>query len=178
MTLLERVTDVLDRSGIAYALIGAGALAVHAIGRSTFDVDLLAVDGRALAPGTWSDLAGTGVSVDIRRGDPDDPLEGVVRIELRGERPVDIVVGRSSWQARCVERASRTTLGSSIIPVVAVADLVLLKLYAGGVQDLWDVQQLLGLDPAAHWIPQVDHEVGDLGPDAAAAWSRLRLGRT
>jgi hypothetical protein len=48
-----------------------------------------------------------GIEVEIRRGDADDPLAGVVRLASPGNRPADLVVGRSAWQARTLERASR-----------------------------------------------------------------------
>jgi hypothetical protein len=51
---LAGATSTLEAAGIAYALIGAGALAVHGISRSTFDLDLLAVDRGCLVPGLWA----------------------------------------------------------------------------------------------------------------------------
>ena len=47
-SLLRRVHERLEESGIAHALIGAAALAIHGISRSTFDQDLLVTDRRAL----------------------------------------------------------------------------------------------------------------------------------
>ena len=140
MTLLDRVVQLLTELEIDHALIGAAALAARGVARSTFDIDLLTTDRRVLAPGVWQPLRGGGVIIDARPGDVDDPLAGVVRIEQQGERPVDIVVGKHRWQARAVERAERWP---GAVPVVTSRDLVLLKLYAGGAQDLWDIRELL-----------------------------------
>jgi hypothetical protein len=153
MTLLERVAAVLQTSGMAHALIGAAALAAHGISRSTLDQDLLVVDERALDPALWRALPDT--SVDVRPGASDDPLAGVIRFRSAGERDVDVVIGRGAWQQEVVARAQPVRIGAADIPVVTAADLVLLKLYAGGSQDKWDIEQLLALDPSGTLRAQV-----------------------
>jgi hypothetical protein len=59
VTLLARVAAELERAGIATAVCGAGALAVHGIARSTYDIDLLTTDPHTLRDATWRTLAGT-----------------------------------------------------------------------------------------------------------------------
>jgi predicted nucleotidyltransferase len=152
-TLLSIIAGALEEAGIPYALVGAAALAVHGVSRSTLDQDLLVTDRRALDRDLWRTL--TDVSVDVRRGDSDDPLAGVVRFTAHGQRDVDVIVGRHAWQASMLARARRVPLGARAIPVVGVSDLILLKLYAGGAQDRWDIAQLL----AAVASPQVEAEV-------------------
>jgi hypothetical protein len=77
--LVVRVTAIFEQAHVPYALIGAVALSLYGISRSTLDIDLLVTDRRVLEPDFWSDLDATGVRVDARRGDADDPLSGVVR---------------------------------------------------------------------------------------------------
>lgn len=48
MSLLETVVEALQANRIRFALIGAAAMAIHGVSRSTFDVDLLATDPRSL----------------------------------------------------------------------------------------------------------------------------------
>lgn len=48
MSLLDRVTAILDRAGVPYAVIGAAAMATHGVARSTHDIDLLALAGSCL----------------------------------------------------------------------------------------------------------------------------------
>ena len=79
MTALERVCGILDTHHIPCALIGAAALAARGVARSTYDIDLLTTDRRVLEDGTWLELR-SAASIDIRRGDLDDPLGGVTRI--------------------------------------------------------------------------------------------------
>jgi hypothetical protein len=171
MTLLVRVSALLDAAGVSHALIGAAALAACGVARSTYDIDLLATDGRVLAAALWEPLRAAGADVDIRRGDVDDPLGGVIRLTAAGERSVDVVLGKGRWQARALERADRTPDGP---PVVAARDLVLLKLYAGGTQDLWDVRALLELPERAALIAQVDEDLADLPADMRVLWTEIR----
>jgi hypothetical protein len=143
LTLLARVAAVLDSARIPYALIGASALAAHGVSRSTVDQDLLAVDPACFDPRLWDELREAGVHTELNKGDWSDPLAGVVRFETPGERPVDLVVGKPGWQRQVLERAVRLEVGDVTVPVISASDLILLKLYAGGPQDAWDIQQLL-----------------------------------
>jgi hypothetical protein len=133
MTLADRVIARLNGAQVAHATVGAAALAAAGVVRSSLDLDLLTLDTRVLDRSFWTELAGTGAAVDVRRGDHDDPLAGVVRATADGERPVDVIVGRYPWQQRAVDRAQALPSGER---VVRPRDLVLLKLYAGGTQDL------------------------------------------
>jgi hypothetical protein len=158
VSLLAQVHEILERERIAHAVIGAAAMAVHGVVRSTLDLDLLTVDPAVLERRLWVELARQGARVDVRHGDADDPLAGVVRLEAEGERDVDLVVGRDGWQQAIVLRASVARVGGVELGVATVADLVLLKLYAAGPQDRWDIQQLLTLGDR----PELEQTVGDL----------------
>jgi hypothetical protein len=171
VTLLERVVAALDERDVPCALIGAAALAAAGVARSTYDFDLLTTDGAVLHGGFWSELRELGVDVEVRRGDDLDPLAGVVRLDLADERPVDVVVGRHGWQARAVQRAIRTTGGP---PVVTRADLVLLKLFAGGTQDLWDIRQLLATPSGHTIIPEVEEALKTMPQPMRDAWTEVR----
>jgi hypothetical protein len=171
VTLLERVAAVLSQSGIAHALIGAAALAVHGVSRSTLDQDLLVHDSRVLGAPFWQPLV-VESTIEIRRGDSDDPLAGVVRVSQDKERIVDVVVARHRWQHDIVARA--TAFGDQHLRVVQVPDLILLKLYAGGSQDKWDIEQLLAVDSSRDTLAAVDERVESLPPQSRDLWKSLR----
>jgi hypothetical protein len=175
--LLARVTAVLDRLGVRYALIGAGALAVHGVARSTFDLDLLTTNQAVLDAAAWASLgADSHVHVDVRWGDADDPLAGLVRVETPGEPEVDVVVGRLGWQTEVLGRSRPVLVAGLELPVVGAADLILLKLYAGGSQDRWDIEQLLAGDDRQALIAEVESRLGSLPIEAHHAWIRI-IGR-
>jgi hypothetical protein len=125
---------------------------------------------------TWAGLADPSLEIDIRRGDADDPLRGVVRItSSQVERPLDLVVGRYQWQERAIARATLLTLDDDVaVPVVQARDLVLLKLYAGGPQDAWDIQRLLAASESnAALREEVDADVGVLPRRCIDLWKQL-----
>jgi hypothetical protein len=142
MTLLKEVVEEAG-SRAPVALIGGLALAAHGVLRATRDADLLGTDPGFLRREFWDALAAKGVAVTIHRGDPDDPLLGVVRLRREPEPDVDLVVGRERWLDDLLARRSPLSLGGESIPVVDAADLILLKLDAGGPIDLIDARLLL-----------------------------------
>lgn len=171
MILLDEVGVLLDRERVPHALIGAAALAAAGVARSTFDIDLLTTDQRVLSPAFWLPLESERTAIVARRGDDEDPLAGVVRLERADERPVDVIVGRHRWQAAAIERATPQTIGP---PVVRPVDLVLLKLYAGGAQDLWDIRELLALPGAEALSEAVDIDLQPLPASMRERWMQVR----
>jgi hypothetical protein len=87
VSLFATVSALLDARGVAFALVGAEALAPRGSSRATVDLDLLTTARAVLADPFWSDLRAAGVRAEIRTGDTGDPLAGVVRLHLTGERP-------------------------------------------------------------------------------------------
>ncbi len=144
LSLLDQILDHLGEKGIASALIGGFALAAHGVARATEDIDLLVLDRSVLDPRFWEGWENN-TEIEIRRGDFEDPLAGVVRLRGAGE-VVDLVVGREPWMRGVLDRRSEVNLRSRQLPAVTRADLVLLKLFAGGPQDLLDVEVLLAAD--------------------------------
>jgi hypothetical protein len=173
VSLLARVSEILRAQGIPHVLVGASALTIHGVNRSTLDVDLFTIDRTCLDPRIWDGLATEGVGVEVRKGDPDDPLAGVVRFEVATELPLDVVVGKHLWQRRAIERAATATFMGVDIPVLRGVDLILLKLFAGGPQDAWDVQQLLMGPERDSLIAGVERELTDLPGHSSRLWQRI-----
>ena len=141
MTSGPQITSYLEIRGVPCALIGGVALSAHGIARATLDTDVLVADSAVLDPTFWADFAGS-QAPEIRRGDAGDPLLGAVRLTGTAE-PVDVIVGRAPWTRQILDRRIRVVVSDHSLPVVDRADLVLLKLFAGGPQDLLDVRLLL-----------------------------------
>lgn len=173
MTLISRIASRLEAAGIPWAMIGASAIAAHGVSRSTLDLDVLVKDPRVLDPGMWESLAPI-ATVDLRRGDADDPLAGVARFSAAGERPVDLVVARGAWIEGVLQRAAEISLEPGILRVVQRPDLILLKLYAGGSQDRWDIEQLLDGDSRQTLIADVEQRLVDLPARCRELWQLIR----
>jgi hypothetical protein len=176
MKLIDEVAERLDHAAVPFALIGAGALAVHGISRATLDQDLLATDARLLRAQFWSTLNAS-AALDARAGDADDPLAGMVRFTRPGDRIVDVVVGRPGWMDDVLQRRIVVPLPGRDLPVVSLPDLILLKLYAGGVQDRWDLAQLLEIADLAAAQPDVESRLSFLPPECGTLWQELLRGR-
>lgn len=168
------VVRVLEHERIPHALIGAAALAIHGVSRSTADVDLLTVDARVLGLEDWGELESGGCELRVLTGGADDPLAGSVRL-TRADEIVDVVVGRFSWQREIVDAAEPMSVGQLSVPVARPAGLVLLKLHAGGPKDAWDIRALFEVSSdVATLETEVDGVVSRLPSDARQLWSRLR----
>lgn len=177
MPLLRDVVDLLRACGTQFALIGAGAMAAHGVSRATLDLDVLVVEPRCLDRSYWTVLRAAGVGVSIRVGSPDDPLGGVVRLQAPTEAPLDVVVGKRMWQAQALDATIETEIQGVAVPVVGRGELILLKLYAAGPQDAWDIEQLL--DSAERMamvalMEEIDRRIGDLPEDSGRLWHRIR----
>jgi hypothetical protein len=173
VSLLARVREVLKARGIPHVMVGASALTIHGVNRSTIDLDLFTIDRACLDPRMWEGVAAEGIAVEVRKGDPDDPLAGVVRLRAAPELPLDVVVGKHRWQRRAIERAETATFMDVEVPVLGGVDLILLKLYAGGPQDAWDIQQLLMGPERGSLIEEVEQDLSDLPARAAHLWRRI-----
>lgn len=175
MSLFAEVLRLLERERVPHALIGAAAMAVRGVSRSTADVDLLSVDAGILRREVWAAFEVRGALRRVLKGDSDDPLAGSVRLG-EGNEIVDVVVGRDAWQREIIEAAEPLSLGDLLVPVARPAGLVLLKLYAGGPKDAWDIHALLEVsDDAVAVQAEVERIVPRLPVDARRLWARLRL---
>lgn len=178
MRLLAEVSTFLRQREVHHAVIGAAALAVLGAARSTQDLDLLTTDHRVLGSEFWAGFTARDCLADVRLGDAHDPITGVVRLDRQGERPVDIIVGEAPWQRRVVAEAVPHEIAGRPVPVVDAVGLVLLKLYAGGPQDMWDIEQVLALAPSRPaLLGAVDERVGELPARCRRLWRRVATGR-
>jgi hypothetical protein len=171
--ILELVVGVLDSIGARYAVIGGHAVAMRGHPRLTVDYDFLTTDRRVFDRELWANLEAKGATVDIREGDPDDPLVGVVHVALQEEHDADVVVAKWKWEQGVIERAERLPLQGISLPIVRTSDLILLKLAAGGYLDLQDVYALLHAGDREQLVREVDHLIVALPSEAQESWKRI-----
>ena len=173
---LEVAVRELRGRSVPHALIGAAAMAGRGVMRSTDDVDLLVTDRAVLRDAFWTSAAEQGFTVEVRLGDHEDLLAGVVRLVREPERAVDVVVGRYAWQAEAIQRAEPLRVGSVEVGLVLASDLILLKLYAGARQDLLDAEALLAAGERRTLVAAVDAQVGRLPKSAQESWQGITSG--
>jgi hypothetical protein len=154
---LRKVVAALDRLKIPYALIGGLAVAAHGVVRATQDVDLIVALPVQEAPSLERSLRDNGFQATFYRGAADDPIPGVIRLTIPvagAEVKCDVLLASRDWQTRAVKNGTSIDLGRFVVRVAQPADLFLLKLYAGGPQDLIDAAQLFNLQSSteqARW---------------------------
>ncbi|HEY5611670.1 MAG TPA: hypothetical protein VIL97_10705 [Thermoanaerobaculia bacterium] len=167
----EVVEDIARRLD-GCVVIGAYALAARGYVRQTADLDLMTTDRNALAAATWNELRDGGFRVDVRIGDFDDPLAGVVRLQSP-EVSIDVVVAKSKWQKAVIDRAESIAMGESTLRVPKTSDLILLKLFAGGYGDLRDIANLLAIGPRDELLAEVSAALAELPEEMRLRWERL-----
>jgi hypothetical protein len=167
LDLIQRIVQRLR----SYAVIGAYALAARGYVRQTRDFDLLTVDRAALDPKTWDDIRREGIRVDQRKGDAEDPLAGVVR--FHADTLIDLVVAKYKWQDALIERAETLPVESTTLRIPRAADLILLKLFAGGPGDLHDIARLLEIGPRQRLIAQVAGALAELPDEMRTRWESM-----
>jgi hypothetical protein len=135
-----------------FALIGGLSLAAWGRVRATQDIDFLA-DSEPSPIGNINIRRKLGnylehqrCRVEWRVGDYDDPVPLLLRLELPeryGKPSADILWAHKRWQRDALNRSITVRVASYQIRVLHPEDLILLKLEAGGPQDLIDIRELL-----------------------------------
>jgi hypothetical protein len=134
--------------------------------RATLDSDLLVATGDVVHNAFWSHFSPR-AAVEIRPGDVNDPLAGVVRLRRRTEQ-TDVIVGRP-WVRHMLDRTTRIHVGGDTLPVVDRADLILLKLFSAGPQELLDVRLLL--ERGGEELPEhIERRLSGVPTEIARTW--------
>lgn len=160
---------------IRFALIGGLAVSAWGAIRATQDIDLLAdsdpspIGSRPVRDKLRKFFQANDCRVAWRVGEPDDPIPLLLRLNLGGalrQPGADILWAHRRWHHDALERRLEVKSGRLRLPVLHPEDLILMKLDAGGPQDLLDVQALLGCRPPELNIDRLKNKA-----------VRLRLGR-
>lgn len=172
------INGYLSSKGVPNAVIGAVALAVHGAPRYSADIDLLVMNRAVLHRSFWADCPVQ--PLELRQGDDDDPLAGLVRFDAPNAVRVDLVVGKGyAAQFSISTAALDATLGSRVATPLGLS---LLKLEAGGYSDMQDLVALFEVQRAlTGWnlLDAVAPEVQNLTAHGQQSWEKLQrvLGR-
>ncbi len=145
----EDVVAILDRHGVDAVVIGATALAAYRYVRQTEDIDLGVNADLVTLRAVAAALRQAGFSTELREPEGDDPLGGVIDVTgpfgllqiISYADRLPAVINDAVKESTLVVRA-----GSSL-RLVPIAQLVALKLYAGGYKSKADIVELLARNP-------------------------------
>jgi hypothetical protein len=156
LTRLFKGASVSLQSPIRFALIGGLGVSAWGAVRATQDIDLLAdsdsdpVRDPEFRKRLQRHLEEKGCVVEWKIGGFDDPVPLLLRLKLArsaGGMTVDILWAHKRYQREALLRSIPLKLGRLEVPVLHPEDLILMKLEAGGPQDLLDVETLLANPP-------------------------------
>lgn len=141
--LLADLGRAFDALGISWYLFGAQAAIVYGVARLTADVDVT-VHPPARPTGEW--LAGLEeYGFERRFADPAfvEQTRVLPMVHVRSGLPVDMVLAGPGLEEEFLQRAVVRSVDGVPVPVVEIADLVILKVLAGRAKDLEDLAMLL-----------------------------------
>jgi hypothetical protein len=142
--IVRRLDDAKARHLLdQYALIGGFAVSAWGVPRATQDVDFALALGGA-DPEALSLI----LQAEFHSGEPEDPLRGVFRTSVMVDNlsvPVQLVLLPPVWDALIFDDVKSLPVFGCNVRVVSWQALILLKLYAGGPQDLLDAQQIVAV---------------------------------
>ena len=141
-TALGAFAALAKRAKLRWFVLGAQAVNLHGVPRLTADLDVtVALDDR-----TIDDL------IDLlARGGFETEYDAAFAAESRvipavhtkSKFPVDVVIAGPGLEERFLDEAEHHRLGRSTIPVIALENLIAIKVLAGRPKDLDDVRGLL-----------------------------------
>ena len=129
-----------------YTLIGALAVSARAKPRATKDIDFLVSADKSFFQEYFpAIIKSKGYKFKIFKSEPQDPISGLLRIyDKENVELVDIIPVFWKWQEEIIKNTEILNIYKNFsIPVARTEDLIILKLKAGGPQDIIDAEELL-----------------------------------
>jgi predicted nucleotidyltransferase len=149
--MLDQVGRILEDHHLDWAAIGGMAVAYHGVFGAGLEADALisledtGMDMDALA----RILSAQGWSVDTRMGEAGDPLEFVLRVTDGNANQVNLIGGIARLNPDFFKRSIEDEIDGMKLRFATPEDLIALKIYAGGPQDLEDVKGILAVQEGA-----------------------------
>ena len=172
-SLLLDVVEVLTSQAVDYAVIGALAASLHGAGRASLDADL--VVSASVREGKRIDqaLKDAGLTTELRRGDPEDAIPGLVRVSDTFGNQVDVLLGLRGLDPKAFSRTVEVPFEGTRLRFIGREDFVAMKVAAAGPIDLVDARNAIAADPKSLDLVLVRRLTAAYGSDAKASLERL-----
>lgn len=142
LLLLDAVA-ILSARKIPFAVIGAMAASVHGIVRASMDADAVLSLTIQETPALEREFRAAGFQTELRRGDPDDPISGVLNLTDTYGNRVDLLVGIRGLDPAAFSRTVELQFHGTALRVIGLEDFIAMKIFAGGPQDLADARAVI-----------------------------------
>jgi len=165
--LLLDVLDTITGLQIPHAVVGALAVSYYGVPRATADADAI-----LWLKGPTDDLhkrlTHSGYKTELKRGDFDDPISRILIIRDDYENRLDLLIGVRGMSPDAPSRCITESLMGSTIRIIGAEDLIAMKLFAGGVQDINDVRGILDVSRERLNLNLLREIVAQYGTEATA----------
>jgi hypothetical protein len=143
--LLLDVVDRLNSFQIPYAIAGAFAVACYGVPRYTGDGDSVVwmKDTTKTPVELKDDFIASGYRAELRQGDIDDPIALAIRIVDEFKNRVDLLIAVRGMDPDASKRCINAPIMDAMVRVIGAEDLIGMKMFAGGPQDVLDVRGIL-----------------------------------
>jgi hypothetical protein len=140
------VVEVLQAHDIEYAVIGAMAAAVHGSVRASLDADAVVRASPVEARELRDALGAAGAEVELRSGDPGDPIPALLQVNDAFGNRVDLLIGLRGLDSGAFQRTRTIEFLGVPLQFVSREDFIAMKLFAGGPQNIADARIAYELD--------------------------------
>jgi len=173
--LLIDVLQTLARLSVPSAVVGGLAVSFHGVVRGTDDADAAVwLKGTSLdRDDLVRELKNAGFQSDLRAGDVDDPIAAVIVVHDKFGNRTDLLLGVRGMDPAAPSRAVPATLLGSSISIIGAEDLIAMKIFAGGAQDLDDVKNVLQVSGARLNLDLLRKLTRSYGPEEVKTLDRL-----
>jgi predicted nucleotidyltransferase len=141
--LLLDVVDVLLMREIDYAVVGAIAASIHGAVRASMDADVVL----SLAVQQSKELEQVfkiaGFSAQLSRGDVDDPIPALLKLEDGYGNRVDLLIGLRGLEADAFARIVEVPFQGERLKFISREDFIAMKAFAGGPMDVLDATRAI-----------------------------------
>jgi hypothetical protein len=172
LLLLDAVAVLATRK-IPYAVIGAMAASVHGIVRASMDADAVLSLTIQETPRLEREFRAAGFQTAVRKGDPDDPIAGVLSLTDVCKNRVDLLVGLRGLDPGAFSRSVELIFHGVALRVIGLEDFIAMKIFAGGPQDLADARAAIMAAGERLNQPLAKSLAQRFGQDVAATLERL-----
>jgi hypothetical protein len=143
--LLIDVLKTLGRLSVPSAVVGGFAVSFHGVVRGTDDADAAVwLKGTSLDRADLvRELKNAGFQAELKAGESDDPIAAVIVLHDKYGNRADLLLGVRGMDSAAPSRVVPSMLLGSPISIIGAEDLIAMKIFAGGAQDLDDVKNVL-----------------------------------
>jgi predicted nucleotidyltransferase len=173
LLLLLDVVALLNEKGIEYGVVGALAASVYGSIRATTGADAIISASHSKLSGLKKILRKTGLTVELRRSDSDDPIPALLAISDQFGNRVDLLGGLRGLDPQAFERTIAVAFSGTALRIIGKEDFVAMKCFAGRPQDIADAQEAIGATNLPIDLDLVRRITRRFGRPAADALERL-----